>query len=60
MRRGDVKFVEWRQSLLLLVGASAFFVVGVLWTLLPLIAIGGLLFVMAVMVAFLKPLVRRG
>jgi len=56
----EVRLVKWRQSLLLLVGALAFCIVGVLWTLTPFVAIGGLLLVIAAMAAFLRPLDLRG
>jgi len=59
-RAREVRLVKWRQSLLLLVGAIVFGIVGVLWTLTPFVAIGGLLLVIAAMAAFLRPLDRRG
>ena len=59
-REREVRLVKWRQSLLLLVGAIVFGIVGVLWTLTPFVAIGGLLLVIAAMAAFLRPLDRRG
>ena len=59
MRLEGVRLLQWRQPMMLLIGALAFCIVGFLLTLMPFIAIGVLLFAMAAMAAFLKPFDQR-
>jgi hypothetical protein len=60
MRKCERAPSKWRQPLLLFLVGLAFLIVGIVLTLIPFIAVGTLLVVMAAMAAFLTPLPRRG